>query len=145
LTETIFMKGKVFVDTNVLIYLFSKTEPEKRERCAQLISSLDQENQLVWSTQVMQEFCHVLIKKFKFPPEIVKEQLNLFDSFELVKNDRKILETALDFQAMYNCSYWDSLILSAATSAQCKHLLSEDMQTGQRFIGLKIQSPFENI
>ncbi|MFT7196452.1 MAG: putative nucleic acid-binding protein, partial [Marinoscillum sp.] len=42
-------------------------------------------------------------------------------------------------------SYWDSLILSAATSAQCKHLLSEDMQTGQRFIGLKIQSPFENI
>ena len=39
-------------------------------------------------------------------------------------------------------SFYDALIVAAATEAGCRYLLTEDLQHGRRFGGLTIQNPF---
>ena len=137
------MKGKIFVDTNVLLYLLSSTEPSKKKRCLDLVTKYDALSQLVWSTQVIQEYIHVLSGKFEQPLAIVKSSISFFQNFELVVNDLPIIEKAMDLKSIYNYSFWDSLILSSAILSKCSFLLSEDLQGGQLIEGLKIVNPFD--
>ncbi len=137
------MTGKVFVDSNVLVYLFSKTEPKKKTACAQFISKFNSKNQLVWSTQVIQEFYSAMTRKYGEDPLKTKESISAFDNFELVVNDRKIIEHAIDIQIINQLSFWDSLIISSALSSKCDYLLTEDLQKNQIISGLQIVSPFE--
>jgi predicted nucleic acid-binding protein len=48
----------------------------------------------------------------------------------------------LHLQSRYRLSWYDSLIVAAAIQAQCKLLLTEDLQHGQRFGDLRIENPF---
>jgi predicted nucleic acid-binding protein len=52
----------VFLDSNVLVYCYTNTEPEKQQKTFQVI---DNSLQLFVSTQVLQEFCNVDIKSFR--------------------------------------------------------------------------------
>ncbi|WP_425389472.1 PIN domain-containing protein [Ekhidna sp.] len=136
------MKGKILIDTNILIYLFSNTEPKKQTVCQELIAKLSNESELVWSTQVVQEFCYNLIGKRQQKTAFVKKALSLFSSFELVVNDLMIIENAMDIQLRNQLSFWDSLIISSAVSAKCSYLLSEDLQHSQKIEGVEIVNPF---
>ena len=136
------MKGKILIDTNSLIYLFSSTEPKKQTVCQELIAKLSNESELVWSTQVVQEFCYNLIGKRQQKTAFVKKALLLFSSFELVVNDLMIIENAMDIQLRNQLSFWDSLIISSAVSAKCSYLLSEDLQHSQKIEGVEIVNPF---
>jgi len=137
------MKGKPFADTNILIYLFSKNEPDKRDICTNVVQKFrDSKEQMVWSTQVVQEFCYNMIKKRGHSPYQVKPVFSLFSDFELVINDFQIINEALDIQLTNHLSFWDSLILSSAASANCSYLLSEDLTHGQRINGVEIINPF---
>ena len=51
---------------------------------------------------------------------------------------------ALDVQARYRYSFYDSLIVAAALDAGCDRLYSEDLQGGQRIEGLRVVNPFVN-
>mgnify|MGYP006277700821 CR=1 FL=1 len=55
------MPGKYFLDTNVLIYCYSETEPEKREKALEVSN----EPGIIISTQVISELSNVLRKKFE--------------------------------------------------------------------------------
>jgi predicted nucleic acid-binding protein len=52
---------------------------------------------------------------------------------------------ALTLHRRYSLSWYDSLIVSAASESQCKILYSEDLQDGQSFGGLKVRNPFVGI
>jgi hypothetical protein len=45
-------------------------------------------------------------------------------------------------QDRYRLSWWDSLIVSAAQVAECRYLLTEDLQDTQELGKVKIVSPF---
>jgi predicted nucleic acid-binding protein len=49
---------------------------------------------------------------------------------------------ALRISARYQYSFFDSLIIASALSAQCLRLLSEGLQHGQNIEGLEIINPF---
>ncbi|MFH6984445.1 PIN domain-containing protein [Marinoscillum sp. 108] len=137
------MKGKVFIDTNVLIYLFSTDEPEKRIHCNKLLSSLEKDHVMVWSTQVVQEFYNTLTRKLGVSPLKLKSYFSYFGSFELVVNNMTTINTAIDIQINNQLTFWDSLIVSAAHQANCSTLLSEDLTHSQKIDTLTIQNPFE--
>ncbi|MEQ9373748.1 MAG: PIN domain-containing protein [Imperialibacter sp.] len=138
-----FMRGKVFIDTNFLIYLFSEDDQIKKVHCTQLIDSLRDKVVLVWSTQVMQEFYRVMTVKHHIPPQVVKDILQLFDDFELVINNKETINTAIDIQTVNKISFWDSLVISAATQAKCTTILTEDLNSGQLIQGVYLQDPFK--
>ena len=135
------MNSKVFVDTNILVYLFSETEPHKKQRAFELLGSKN----VVISPQVIGEFVWVMHRKFG----VEREKLEIIGSrflkkFEVVPIDTKVVEKALKIFASYKFSYWDSLIIATALEADCGILYTEDMQSGQVIESkLKIVNPFE--
>ncbi len=50
---------------------------------------------------------------------------------------------ALDLQARFRFSFYDSLIVAAALQAGCSRLLTEDLQHGQQVDGVTIEKPFK--
>jgi predicted nucleic acid-binding protein len=53
-----------------------------------------------------------------------------------------ILDDALEVKARYQLSYWDSAIIAAAKTGVCSEILSEDMNDGQDYGGVKVMNPF---
>lgn len=139
------MIGKFFLDTNVLVYMFSESDLDKKAECRQFVNDLDADNQVVWSTQVIQEFYFTLTKKHGKDPQEVKSSISNLSTFQLVINNFDTIERAIDIQIINKISFWDSLIISSAKQANCSFLLSEDLSHGQLIDGVRVVSPFRKM
>lgn len=134
------MPAKVFLDSNVLIYLYSEDEPEKAalaQQCAQVPDA--------WiSTQVLNEVSNVLHRKQKQAyPDILRVIHELQGNFQVTTVTTQTIEQALLLGERYRYSYFDSLMLASALEQGCTVLYSEDMQAGQVVEGLlRIVDPF---
>ncbi len=134
------MKDKVFLDTNTLIYLYSDTEPEKKQKVFEIIKS----NHIVISLQVIKEFCNICIKKFQVSIKNIQLALNDFKSnFVILNLNINTVFTALSLLNKYNFSFYDSLIISSALGCNCSILYTEDMHNNLVVENkLKIINPF---
>jgi predicted nucleic acid-binding protein len=137
------MSDKVFLDTNLWVYLYSKDPVEKHLQINEIF--LAEIQSLVISSQVLGELYNVLVKKKLRTQEQSQEILSqLIDGFDIVEiDDQKVLEaTRINFR--YGYSYWDSLIIATALQRNCSILYSEDMQHNQVIEGkLRIMNPFD--
>ena len=140
LAEKRFMKDRVFIDTNILVYLYSKTEPQNKQIVLKLLSSKN----VIISTQVIGEFVWVMYRKFGVERENLKIIGNrLLEKLEVVSINPKTVKKALNIFEVYKFSYWDSLIVASALEANCSILYTEDMRDGQIIENrLKIVNPF---
>ena len=136
------MTGKYFLDTNFLVYCFSQDEPEKREKCLGILRQASSKVTFAISTQVLNEFAAVMIGKYKLPPLEVKAIISDLALFEVVPTDVYLIQDAIDIHVLHQLSFWDSLIISAAKSAHCQVILSEDMNHDAVLSGVRIQNPF---
>jgi predicted nucleic acid-binding protein len=122
------MRDKAFIDTNVLVYLYSEDEVEKQAYAYDAIEKYD----CITSTQVLNEFSNVCIKKLCMPVEIINQSID-----EIVANclltvvDKEVIKKALELHRKYGYSYYDCLVLASALSYNCKYLLTEDLKADQ--------------
>jgi predicted nucleic acid-binding protein len=117
------MKDKAFIDTNILVYLYSEDEVEKRI-CA--LNALERFN-CITSTQALNEFSNVCLKKLHIPADIVRLSIDeILDECEITLIDCNIIQKALTLHDKYRYSYYDSLTLASSLVCQCKYLLTED-------------------
>lgn len=133
------MKPKVFVDSNILIYSISPND--KRVATAK---NLLQTHQIVISTQVINEFINVVLKRQYLTLDKAMTAIEIFiNDFEIIAiNDAHILH-ALQLKKRLQYSYWDSLIIAAALASGVGILYSEDMHHAQTIDGqLTIINPF---
>jgi len=134
------MRDSVFLDTNVLVYLYSKTEIDKRNTSILLFKKYI----CLTSTQALNEFTNVYIKKYKVINSEIKEfigRITIYCDVKLVSE--KIIYNAIDLNNKYGYSYYDCLMLASALESGCKILFSEDMSDGQIVDGsLKIVNPY---
>lgn len=136
------MTEKFFIDTNILIYTIDNHYPKKKRISRELIAELFESNFGIISTQVMQEFYYTAVNKLKSDPKIIKELLKSFEDLEIVQISTAIIYSAIDCSTANNISFWDALIISAAESANCNQLFSEDLNNGQIINGVEIVNPF---
>ncbi|MEZ4992454.1 MAG: PIN domain-containing protein [Saprospiraceae bacterium] len=134
--------GKYFLDTNFLIYLFSKDEPDKKAICENVFRVGKENAVFTLSTQVIKEFTHVMLGKFKADPQFVKLVIEDLEGLEIVQIDTDLIKKTIDNHVLYRYSFWDSMIITAAHKANCSVLLTEDLQHGQRINNLLIHNPF---
>ena len=134
------MKDKTFLDSNILIYLYSEDEPEKQN----IVNNIFDKFECIVSTQTLNEFCNVCIKKLKRNVLEIIESLNeIRENCKLEFVDNSVIEQALLLHKKYFYSYFDSLMLSSALKYNCAIIYSEDMQNGQIIENtLKIVNPF---
>jgi len=62
--------------------------------------------------------------------------------FQVQENSVASLQNALATVARWGISYWDAAIVEAARAARCDTLLSEDLQDGMDFAGVRVRNPF---
>ncbi|MGP0017233.1 MAG: PIN domain-containing protein [Candidatus Sulfotelmatobacter sp.] len=133
------MSGKVFFDTNVLIYAMALGDP-RRERAQQLLA----QGGMV-SVQILNEFAAVARRKMRMPWEEVVEALDAIRVLcpSPVPVTLDVHETALRIAQEYGFGIYDALTLSSALKANCSTLYSEDLQDRQVIEGrLAIRNPF---
>ena len=140
------MSADYFLDTNIFVYTFDSSAPDKQRKARALVHAALQEGRGVVSTQVMQEFLNVATRKFQHPLSPADGKLYLHTVLaplcEVIV-DADLLGQALDLQASERFSFYDSLIVAAAIQAHCRILYTEDMQAGRKIGTLAIRNPFE--
>ena len=128
----------VFFDSNVVIYAHSQSEA-KSETAREFLASGG-----VVSVQVLNETANTLRRKFGLTwPHIGR----IIDSVVETCPDPRPLTMATNRAAVriserYGFSFYDGLIVAAATEARCTVLYTEDLQHGQVIDGLRIENPF---
>ena len=136
------MPDRSFIDTNVLVYAEASDAPVKQQAALVLLKQLYETGTGVLSTQVLQEYCNVAIKKLKLPARHIRAQLDLYEQFEVVQVTPAIIRAGLDLHQTRSVSFYDALILASAETAGCNVLFSEDMNTGEVMAGVRILNPF---
>ena len=131
-----------FIDSNILVYAEASDEPAKQRRALQLLHKLKVSGQGVISTQVLQEFANVALRKLHLSAQHVRLQLQAHQGFEVVQVTASVIHAALDLHQTRSVSFYDALILAAAQQAGCDSLYSEDFNTGEVIVGIKVINPF---
>ena len=132
---------KVFIDTNILIYLVKDTSGK-----AEIIASLIAENSYFYiSTKVVNEFCNVAIKKLDFSYTDILFSIDKFvENFIIPKVEVSTIKYAIKIKEKYAYSYYDSAIIASALQNNCTILYTEEMQHNQTIEnGLTIINPFK--
>ena len=120
--------GRAFIDTNLLVYLYSDTEQNKKLKVIKVLSQYE----CVISTQVLNEFCNVCIRKMKIAVNDVRKALEEITAVcHLVNVYEKDIDCALRIHEIYGYSYFDSLMIASSLESGCQYLFSEDMASAQ--------------
>jgi len=132
-----------FADTNILIYGVC-ADPEdaaKASKANALLMSAD----LVLSVQVLQEFYVQATRpsrRKKLSHARATELITSWLRFTVQPMTVETLNAALATKARFQISYWDAAIIEAARAAGCDEVLSEDLNHGQDFAGVRVTNPF---
>jgi predicted nucleic acid-binding protein len=134
-----------FVDTNVLLYSISSgpEERQKATRANELLSTSD----TGLSVQVLQEF-YVQATRDSRTDRITHEQaaglVDSFRRFRVQETTVTLVLAAMSRMQRFGISYWDAAILEAASMLGCDIVLSEDMNDGQDYGGVRVENPFSD-
>ena len=60
----------------------------------------------------------------------------------MVPASADVIVGALDLHVLHGLSFYDALIVQAAVVSGCQRVLSEDMQHGAVYGGVRIENPF---
>ena len=136
-----------FVDTNVLVYAYDDAEPAKRSVAVDLLEELWDRREGALSIQVLAEFYVTVSLKWRqrasaIDGRAIVEIYNVWNPFSPVGAD---VLAAIDLSATHQISYWDALIVVAALRSGAQVLLSEDLNHGQVFDGVRIENPFASV
>ena len=136
------MATRSFIDTNVLVYAEASDAPAKQRAALALLRELFASASGVLSTQVLQEYCNVALKKLKLPAAYVRMQLDVYEQFELVQVTPAIIRAGLDLHQLRSIGFYDAIVLASAQTAGCRVLYTEDMNTGETVGGVQLVNPF---
>ena len=138
------MTGPVFVDTNVLVYRHDTADPAKQVRAESWITCIVDLRAGRLSFQVLQELYATLTHKLQ--PNLERQEardiVDLLASWNPLAIDLPLIKQAWGLQDRYSLSWWDALIVAAAQAGDCRVLLTEDLQHGQRFGRVRVIDPF---
>lgn len=132
-----------FVDTNILLYAATGA-PESAAK-ARVADALLREADLGLSVQVLQEF-YVQATRVSRAGRLREEDalalLRAWSRFPVQALTLAIFHAALASARRFRISYWDASIIEAARALGCDTVLSEDLQDGQNFAGVRVVNPF---
>lgn len=133
----------VFVDTNVLLYSIDPRDPAKRDAAGRWIAYCWREENGRISTQVLNElYANLRRVAPKFAPKEARKLVQRYRAWSPWVVDDGTVDLAWQLEDRIAINYWDALMVAAAQQLACSHLLTEDLQHGQRIDGLRIVNPF---
>jgi predicted nucleic acid-binding protein len=132
-----------FVDTNILLYAASK-DPRERSKSKAALAVLESDD-LALSVQVLQEFYVQGTRSDRKDRLTHQQAVLLIDSFlrfPVQEMTVSLMGAAFATKERFHISYWDAAIIEAARAQGCRVLLSEDLNHGQDYDGVRVLDPF---
>jgi len=136
------MNASVFVDTNILVYALDLDAGPKREIALTVIEAGWQSlGETALSVQVLQELHVNLVRLGRSVAEATRIARDFYH-WPVVESTLPLLDDALETQARWQLSLWDALIVAAARASGARELLTEDLNHGQDYRGVRVRNPF---
>jgi predicted nucleic acid-binding protein len=138
------MHDRTFVDTNVLVYAHDLDAGKKHEVARARVTELWESQSGVISTQVLQELYVTLTRKIPSPLNRaqVRRILNNYLAWDIAVNDGSVILQASEIEEAYSISFWDAMVVAAASMKNAAIILTEDLNEGQQLEGITIVNPF---
>jgi predicted nucleic acid-binding protein len=138
------MNGADFLDTNVVVYAYDESNPQKQEVARRLLEGW-LSGKIVISTQVLAEFASTMLHRISPPAtaDAVMRGLEALEAIRLIVPDAELVRRAVEARAAYGIHFYDGMIVAAAERAGCARILSEDLNAGQKYFGVTAANPFQ--
>lgn len=137
------MSGKIFVDSNILIYAHDRDAKSKHSVAKGVLAELWSERTGVLSVQVLQEFYVNVTRKIAAPISKAAARM-VVNSYAIWSGETTPAEISLAFQIEdeSRIGFWDALIVASALRRGATRILSEDLNAEQTIAGVRIENPF---
>jgi predicted nucleic acid-binding protein len=141
------MASSAFLDTNVLVYAFDRSDEVRQKSASALVGELLDQHAACVSTQVVKELYVVTTRKIAEPLTHAEARaiIDELSVLTVVDETLPLLGKALDLCGRFQLSLWDACIVAAAAWAGCDRLYTEDLQDGQVIDGVRIVNPFAGV
>jgi len=124
------MHNRIFVDSNIWLYLFLQDDNKKYKTSEEYLLKNNLNSTFIITYQVINEVANILLKNNFTEIEIRENIEYLFKVCTLQDFTKEIMLIASSVREKYTVSFWDSIIIGSALFAKCDTLVSEDMQDG---------------
>ena len=124
------MRDKIFIDTNVWVYLFLQDDNEKYKAVEKFLSDNNDTATFFITYQIINEVSNTMLR-YKYAENEIREYVGrLYQTCTIQNFNKEIILTASSIRERYSISFWDSILVGSALFAECNTLISEDMQNG---------------
>jgi predicted nucleic acid-binding protein len=136
------------VDTNILVYRCDPRFPLKQEQATELLRQGIVDRSIVLPYQALVEFVAATTRPISGQTSLLtkeeahREVEDLLAQFEVIYPTDNTLRTALRGAALYQLSWFDSLIWAYADEHGLDPLWSEDFENGRLYGRVRVQNPF---
>ena len=135
----------ILIDTNLLVYLYDKNQPEKQKQAQRVLEELELSMAGCLSVQNLAEFMSVVTRKLSPPmlPEQALQQAALFARLWPVfaLTPLIVLEAGRGVRD-HQMSYYDAQLWATARLNQVPIIFSEDFAAGSVVEGVRFVNPF---
>lgn len=136
--------GREFADANVLVYAFDTSAGDKRVRAKDLLDRLWRHGTGCLSVQVLQEFFVTVTRKVPHPltVEDATDRIREFAAWRVFAPNTDDVLAAIALHKRSKLSFWDAMIVEAASQLGCATLWTEDLTDGQMVHEVRVRNPF---
>ena len=89
------------------------------------------------------EFSNACQKKLEYGAETVQKLLASLKYVPTLDKNSALVTRAVEIKALYGISLQDAMIVAAAERTGCAELLTEDLNDGQMYAGVRVRNPFK--
>lgn len=142
------MNGRIFLDTNILVYIYDPLDAAKQERAIEVVDRLIRTTRAVISTQVLGEFFIATTRTRRpllSPAEAIARMRNYLAACYVVDITQLICLEAIRGVEAHNIGFWDAQIWATARLNQILEIYSEDFNSGAIIEGVRFTNPFTDI
>ena len=142
------MTVKFFVDSNILIYAYDTSNPDKQTAALGILDQLATSGTGVVSTQVLAEFFVTVAENQGFPGALSVDQAinrvqNYIQAWEVVEVTGMIVLEAIRGVRDYQFSFWDAQIWATAKLNQISVVYSENFNVDAVIEGVRFVNPIQ--
>ena len=133
---------KVALDTSILACAEGLNGTGMRDKALEVLQQLPPAS-VVLPVQTLSELFHVLVRIAGRRPNRARAAvLGWRDAFAVMETSAAVMISATDLAADHGLTIWDWVVLAAAAEAECRLLLSQDLQAGFTWRGVTVANPF---
>ena len=131
-----------FLDTNIVVYAVDAHDARKHEIAASIIDEAIGGVSYCISAQVLFEFANICQKKLGCDSQTVLKFQDSLRCINVADQTPQMVSRAVEIKALYGISLQDLMIVAAAEKLGCSELLTEDLNDGQTYAGVRVRNPF---